>query len=133
MNPKRAKLIRNFNDFAVDFNASALPQWMFITPNLVDDGHDTDQDWIDAFLEFWLIPILNDKRFNNKHTLISLTYDENESRATNNRVFHALLGGAVPKHLRGTTDDTYYTHYSLLSTVEANWHLGCLGRNDANK
>lgn len=30
----RAKRIRNFNDFAADANATALPQYMFITPNL---------------------------------------------------------------------------------------------------
>ena len=44
-----------------------------------------------------------------------------------------LLGGAVPESARGTTDSTYYTHYSLLSTVEANWGLGSLGRGDTNK
>ena len=26
--PERAARVRNFNDFAVDVNASALPQWM---------------------------------------------------------------------------------------------------------
>ena len=33
--PARLALHRNFNDFAVDLNASALPQWMIITPNLM--------------------------------------------------------------------------------------------------
>ena len=31
------------------------------------------------------------------------------------------------------TDDTYYTHYSSISTVQANWQLKNLGRNDVNK
>lgn len=31
---ERAARIRNFNDFAVDVNASALPQWVFMTPNV---------------------------------------------------------------------------------------------------
>lgn len=44
-----------------------------------------------------------------------------------------LLGGAVPAKLKGTTDDTYYTHYSTISTVEANWKLKNLGRGDVNK
>ncbi len=30
----------------------------------------------------------------------------------------------------GTTDDTKYTHYSLLRLVEENWKLGTLKRND---
>ena len=34
--------------------------------------------------------------------------------------------------MKNTTDDTFYTHYSSLSTVEANWGLGSLGRGDTN-
>lgn len=36
--PERAQRIRNFNDFAVDVNASALPQHVFVTPNMVNDA-----------------------------------------------------------------------------------------------
>ncbi|KAK6981604.1 hypothetical protein R3P38DRAFT_3460170, partial [Favolaschia claudopus] len=43
-----------------------------------------------------------------------------------------LLGQAVPLNLRGTTDDTLYTHYSTVSTVQANWGLKSLGRQDTN-
>jgi len=45
-------------------------------------------------------------------------------------VYTLLLGDAVPKSLQGTTDDTYYTHYSVLSTISANWDLPSLGRWD---
>jgi hypothetical protein len=38
---ERAKRSRNFNDFAADLNASAIPQWAFVTPNMVNDGHGT--------------------------------------------------------------------------------------------
>lgn len=43
-----------------------------------------------------------------------------------------LLGGALPASVVGTQDDTYMTHYSLLSSVEANWGLKHLGRGDVN-
>lgn len=43
-----------------------------------------------------------------------------------------MLGGGLPASLKNTTDDTFYTHYSCLSTVEANWGLGSLGRGDTN-
>jgi hypothetical protein len=33
--PSRLTRHRNFNDFAVDINASAIPQWLFVTPNIV--------------------------------------------------------------------------------------------------
>ena len=50
-----------------------------------------------------------------------------------NRIANLLLGNGIPASARGTTDDTYYTHYSDLSTVEANWDLKNLGRGDVNK
>ncbi|OBZ76092.1 Acid phosphatase [Grifola frondosa] len=129
---ERALRIRNFNDFAVDLNASAIPQWSFITPNLVNDGHDTTIDFIGQWLQFWLIPLLADERFNDNRTIILLTFDETETYTINNRVYTLVLGGGLPTNLRGTTDSTFYTHYSALSTVQANWALGSLGRGDTN-
>ena len=129
---RRAK-IRNFNDFAVDVNASALPQWMFVTPNMVDDGHDTTIDFAGNWVDFWLAPLLNDTNFNDNRTLILLTFDETETYTINNQILALLLGGAIPDGARGTVDSTYYTHYSSISTVEANWGLGSLGRGDTNK
>ncbi|EMD36963.1 hypothetical protein CERSUDRAFT_95231 [Gelatoporia subvermispora B] len=129
---ERALRIRNFNDFAVDLNASAMPQWSFITPNLVDDGHDTTIDFIGNWLTFWLMPLLQDDKFNNNRTIILLTFDETETYTINNQIYTLVLGGGLPKHLVGTTDDTFYTHYSALSTVQANWGLKSLGRGDTN-
>ncbi|KAI0032173.1 phosphoesterase family-domain-containing protein, partial [Vararia minispora EC-137] len=130
--PSRAVRHRNFNDFAADVNASALPQWVFVTPNLVNDAHDTTIDFAGAWLRFWLEPLLDDARFNDGRTLILLTFDENENYKINNRVFSLLLGGAVPERMRGTVDSAYYTHYSTLSSVQANWALGHLGRGDVD-
>lgn len=182
-NPQRALRHRNFNDFAADVQADALPQWMFISPNLVrhlfrvlatkqpsitssavsrgrcadlpdfppfllipplsvlmsirqtqvNDGHDTTIDFQSQWLEYFLYPLLADDRFNNNRTLVLLSYDENESYDQNNNVFTVALGKGIPHELVGTTDPTYYTHYSTLSTVEANWGLGSLGRGDTNK
>jgi acid phosphatase len=41
-----------------------------------------------------------------------------------------LLGSAVPKHLIGTTDNSFYNHFTSISTVSANWGLHTLGRYD---
>jgi hypothetical protein len=53
--------------------------------------------------------------------------------SVNNQIFTLALGGSLPEELIGTTDSTYYSHYSSLSTVEANWGLGSLGRGDTSK
>ncbi|KAH9016791.1 hypothetical protein EDB85DRAFT_2155672 [Lactarius pseudohatsudake] len=49
-----------------------------------------------------------------------------QTYTVNNRILTPLLGGAVPESTHGTVDSTYYTHYSPLSTMEANWGLGTL-------
>ncbi|KAJ6502849.1 phosphoesterase family-domain-containing protein [Mycena vitilis] len=130
---ERVKRIRTFNDFANDVVNGTLPQWMFVTPNMVNDAHDTTIDFAALFLEYWLVPLLTDPRVNGEKTLILLTFDENHTFTVQNRLFTVALGSAIPLNLRGTQDDTFYTHYSSLSTVQANWGLKSLGRQDTNK
>ncbi|RPB16251.1 acid phosphatase [Morchella conica CCBAS932] len=127
--PERLALIKNLTWFGKDLEAKTLPQWMFITPNMTSDGHDSSVtvagSWTRAFLE----PLLDNEYFMND-TLILVTFDENHSYTTQNRVLGILLGGAVPANLVGTTDSNYYDHYSEIATVEANWGLSTLGRFD---
>ncbi|KAJ7110928.1 phosphoesterase family-domain-containing protein [Mycena epipterygia] len=130
--PKRSGRIRSFNDFANDVVNGTLPQWVFVTPNMINDAHDTTIDFAASFLEYWLLPLLTDPRVNDPETLILLTFDENETYEIQNTIFTLALGHAIPEKLRGTTDNTLYTHYSSLSTVQANWDLGSLGRQDTN-
>ncbi|KAH7921158.1 hypothetical protein BV22DRAFT_1038992 [Leucogyrophana mollusca] len=132
-NTTRTGRIRNFNDFAVDLGNNSLSQWVFVTPNLRNDGHDTDVAYAAEWLNYWLVPLLEDPNFNTDRTLILLTFDENETYTINNQVYSILLGGIIPAALKNTTDSTFYTHYSTLTTVEANWDLGNLGRQDTNK
>ncbi|KAG0703089.1 phosphoesterase family-domain-containing protein [Suillus ampliporus] len=131
--PSRTARIRNFNDFAVDVGNNSLSQWIFVTPNLRNDGHDTDVAYAASWLTYWLLPLLSDPNFNTARTLILLTFDENETYTIENQVYSVLLGGVIPQNLKNTTDTTFYTHYSTLSTVENNWDLGNLGRQDTNK
>jgi len=106
---------------------------MFITPNLVNDGHDTTIDFVGDFINYWLTPLLANPNFNTNRTLILITFDENDTYNEENRIWTLLFGGGVPTALHGTTDPTFYSHYSCLSSVEANWGLGSLGRGDTNK
>ncbi|KIY73976.1 hypothetical protein CYLTODRAFT_416625 [Cylindrobasidium torrendii FP15055 ss-10] len=131
--PERAARIRNLNDFANDITNGSLPQWIWVTPNMVNDAHDTTIDFAASWLEYWLVPLLEDERFNNEKTLILVTFDETENYDIQNNIFSVVVGGALPSELKGTTDSTFYTHYSSLSTVQANWGLGSLGRQDTNK
>ena len=64
------------------------------------------------------------------NTLILLTVDETGTGNIRNTVFALLLGDALPPGSAGTTDSTFYTHYSQISTIEWNWNLHTLGRWD---
>lgn len=121
------------NDFAADINTNALPQFIYITPNIDNDAHDTSVEFAAQWMNYFLVPLLKDERFNDPRTLVVVTFDENETGPLNNNVLTLLTGNAVPQKLRGTTDDTYYTHFSLLTTPQVNWDLDCLGRFDTNK
>ncbi|KAF2032224.1 phosphoesterase-domain-containing protein [Setomelanomma holmii] len=125
----RLAKIKNLTLFNEDLKANKLPQWMFITPNMTSDGHDSTVTIAGTWTRNFLEPLLTNKNFMN-NTLVLVTFDENHTYTKQNRIVGILLGDSVPSQLVGTTDDTYYNHYSEIATVEANWGLHSLGRWD---
>lgn len=128
-NETRLSLIKNFTSWERDRFTDRLPQWSFVTPNMTNNGQDENTEgaasWARGFLRS--LTLFED---NPSNTLIVLTFDHNGNISSPNKVFTVLLGSAIPKHLRGQTDRTFYTHYSALATVEENWDLPTLGRWD---
>ena len=62
-------------------------------------------------------------------TLIVITFDESKSNKTGtNRIFTIFLGPMIKE---GVSINKYYNHYSVLRTIEENFGLGTLGRNDS--
>lgn len=96
---------------------------------MTNDGHDTSITVAGAWASSFLTPLLSNPNFN-RNTLILLTFDEVENYAIQNTVYGLLLGDAVPSNLAGTTDGNFYSHYSEIATIEANWGLHTLGRWD---
>jgi hypothetical protein len=106
-----------------------LVAYSFYSPNRNNDGHDTGlkfgAEWLRTFL---------DKEFPEslrKGTLIVVTFDESDHNA-DNRIFTLFLGDMVkdasqqdPKVL-----GRYYTHYSVLRTIEDNFGLEPLAAGD---
>ncbi|KAA8893303.1 acid phosphatase [Sphaerosporella brunnea] len=125
----RLAKLKNTTLFWEDLKAKKLPQWIFITPNMTSDGHDSSVTVAGAWTRSFLEPLLENEYFM-KRTLVLVTFDENHTYPGQNRVFSILLGGAVPEYLHGTKDTNFYDHYSELATVEANWNLHTLGRYD---
>lgn len=94
-----------------------------------NDGHDTTVDYAGNWTKSFVTPLLTNPKFINK-TLLVIVFDENETYAIKNNVWALLLGDVIPAGLRGSTDNTFYTHYSLISTIQNNWGLYSLGRGD---
>jgi len=130
-NATRLKLIKGFDGFQNDLKNKRLPQWAFLTPNMTNDGHDTNVTFASVWERDFMTPLLSNEYFMN-NTLVLLTFDENESAGIQNKMFSILLGGAIPQHLRGTKDNTFYNHYSTIATVSQNWGLPSLGRWDCH-
>jgi acid phosphatase len=80
---ERLEKIKNTTLFFEDLNNDKLPQWMFITPNMTSDGHDTSVTVAGQWLYNFLQPLINDKRFMD-NTLVLITFDENESYSKKN-------------------------------------------------
>lgn len=121
-------LLTRDNNFVRDAKAG-LVAYSFYTPNMNNDGHNTSV----AFTGAWVSKFL-DKTFNEKlrkGTLVVVTFDESGGNR-DNRIFTLLLGDMVkdasqqdPKVL-----DRYYTHYSVLRTIEDNFGLEPLAEGD---
>jgi len=112
--------------FDVDLNAGTLPSWSFFTPNQNNDGHDTNITFAGKWLDSFLAPRLS--KFPPK-SLVAIVFDEDD-RKEGNHVLAILLDPQGDVLTRGV-DNTLYSHYSLLRTVEDNWGLGSLGRRDS--
>jgi phospholipase C len=125
-NPQRCAKIVNASQLQRDAATGNLPQYMFFAPDLNDDGHDTgvkySANWLKNFL-----PTLEQNSAISKDTLIIITFDEG-TNGSNNQIYTLLLGQMVKA---GATNSTRYDHYSLLRTVEDNFGLPTLGREDA--
>ena len=132
------------------------PNYVFITPNLCNDGHDPEcidgspggYPAIEAFLRKW-VPLITASAAFKQDGLLVITFDESEGDGPEGSTAccaekplagaHRLPGvlgpgggriGAVllSKYIKpGTVTRVPYNHYSLLRTVEDIFGLGHLG------
>lgn len=123
---------KNLTQFYDELATGTLPQWLWITPNMTSDGHDTSITTAGQWARDFLDPLLANEDFNINKTLVVLTWDECEDYLGENRVLAVMLGSAVPDKLVGKTDSTEFNHYSLSKTAQVNWGLGSLGKNDVD-
>src|SRR5271157_5177575 len=124
--------VADIGSFIADPQKHPLPEYMFYSPNLDDDGHDPTSnpqeglknaaDWLRVFLTTWLhfddttwVP----KDDQLKRTLVIVTFDESEGNNKPERIYTVFLGAMVkPQEITAA-----YNHYSVLRTIEDNFGL----------
>lgn len=79
-----------------------------MTPNLYDDGHNTDIRTSCAWTRGFVESLLQNPYFN-KNALIYVTWQANGNQpGLANHVAGIILGSALPKELHGAKDHNYY-------------------------
>ncbi|CAO3576031.1 unnamed protein product [Absidia cylindrospora] len=129
-NPHRCAKIVNADELTEDIKNDTVPQFVFFTPDMDNDGHDTNltaaANWFESFIE----PLMKEKTIT-KNTMFISTFDEAQ-HYTNvpNAIQTVLFGPDFKRKSDAKSDDKAYNLYSILRTVEDNWNLGTLNLVD---
>jgi hypothetical protein len=99
-----------FTGFAGDLKGD-VPRFVWITPNMCNDGHDCSTAVADQWLKLVVFQIQHARAWQQNGVLF-ITWDEGEDSA-NHVLALVIRPGAVHQ-----TSDHHYDHYSLLATIE---------------
>jgi hypothetical protein len=118
--PGQCHKVVPFSQFATDLAAGRLPRFAFVVPDLEHDMHDGPVSVADGWLRDLYSRLVASSGWR-PDTRLVVTFDE--GTADDNRVFTVVTGPRVRPRL----DDTVYSHYSLLRSVETLFGLPHLG------
>jgi hypothetical protein len=126
----RCSKIVNSDQLYVDIENESVPEYVFYTPDMDNNSHDTTLEYSSNWLDNFLTPLLENPYF--EDTLFFITFDESESSFLyffgDNQIYSLLIGPGITP---GSTDNNYYSFENILATIEARWDLGNMGRTDA--
>ena len=112
---------------AEEFGTTELPNFSFYTPNENNNGHDTDVStagrWLENFMQ------KHNDILSKENVVVIVTYDESESDENDNHIYTLVLGG-VGNSNAGSVVNTRYTLYSITQTIQTNWNLLSMNKND---
>jgi len=129
-NPARCNKIVPFTQFVTDMQTNAVPNFVWITPNMCNDMHDCPVSVGDTWLKTWVPTILQSPAWKDNGALF-ITFDEGSGtggccgNAAGGRIATLVIS---PLGRAGFSSNVQYTHYSLLRTIETAWQLPLLGR-----
>lgn len=127
-NPGRCRRVVPLSQLDAALQGGQVPDFVWITPNLQHDMHNSSTRDGDRWLASFVPKILASSAWRNGGVLF-VTWDE----GTTNDGCCGVSGGRVPLLVvaasgkRGVRSAIPHTHYSLLRTIEDAWQLGYLG------
>lgn len=123
--PRRCAYTVNAAQLDGDIAAGRLPTFSLYIPDQHENGHDSSVAAADRWLRKAFDHRFSDPRFM-KGMLVVITFDEDDNHHRNH-IYTLLLGDAVKPGARVAGRQDFY---SLLRTIEDNFSLGTLGRQD---
>ena len=115
-----------------DLQNNELPDFIFITPDMCNGGHDCDLDVVDEYLRKQLDQLMESPALGDNY-MIFIAFEESKRDKSSCCGMPDEAGGRVPALLispqaqKGYQEDTPLSHYSLLKTILGSWGLGDLG------
>ena len=149
-NPARMANVVDFSQFSTDLANNSVPAYSWISPDQCHDMHGRGGppsdpcnfgnvsgliSTGDAFLSTTVGEIMNSPAFNG-NSVIFITWDESDFPFSDVSGCCDAVPGAGGGHVvmitishsshAPRTSNVAYNHYSMLSTIEQGWSLGCL-------
>jgi acid phosphatase len=109
----------SFSRFSGDMTSS-VPRFVWITPNMCNDGHDCPTATADAWLAK-TVPLILATNAWKQGGVLFVTWDEGEDSA------NSVLTIAIRPNGVHRVSTRSYNHYNLLATIEGQLGLGRLG------
>ena len=128
-NPSQCQNVVPFGSFKADLSSGNAADFIWVTPNLCDDGHDCSTATADSWLAANLAPVLSSPWFQQNGVVI-ITWDEGSdssgccSGASGGHIATIVIAANQPHH---TTSAQPVDHAGTLRTVEQLYGLPLLG------
>ena len=120
-------------EFLSSLTAGA-PNFIWLTPNDCDNGHDSSVSFGDQYLSIIVPKILASPLFTSAKATLLILYDEGYTQCNNTggtgECLYASISGPVAKKGQQLSPANA-SHYSFLSMIETAWGLSSINQNDA--
>jgi hypothetical protein len=127
--PARCGRVVPYNQLSQDLASASAPPFLWVTPDLCDDGHDCSTATMDAWMARNLEPVLGSSWFRD-HGIVIVTFDEGTSGASccngarGGRITTIVVAQGAPSGLRSTVP---VDHAGMLATIEDLYGVAHLG------